>query len=74
VDRLVTVVIVLALARVAFAQGPLFVLQPSDRSGRVTYFIADGVQGSAFRPSDRDLAERAIRAARSADARHGRCI
>jgi hypothetical protein len=56
VHRLVTALLVLALTPMAFAQGPLFVLQPIDRTGRVTYFIADGTEGSAFRPSDRDLA------------------
>lgn len=55
-QRIVIVLVVLGLTRIAFAQGPLFVLQPIDRTGRVTYFVADGMQGSAFRLSDRDLA------------------
>jgi matrixin len=61
VHRLVTAVVVLVLTRIAFAQGPLFVLEPRDRSGMVTYFIADGVDGSAFRPTDRDLAVWALK-------------
>jgi hypothetical protein len=61
VQRIVTVLVVLALTRVASAQGPLFVLQPIDRTGRITYFIADGMDGSAFRRADRDLAEWAIK-------------
>jgi hypothetical protein len=55
------VLVVVALTRIAFAQGPLFLLQPTDRTGRVTYFIADGVTGSGFRPADRDLATWAIK-------------
>ncbi len=35
-------------------------LEPRDDRGRVTYFIADGVPGSEYRPSDRDLATWAL--------------
>jgi hypothetical protein len=55
------VLVVVALTRIAVAQGPLFLLQPTDRTGRITSFIADGVTGSAFRPADRDLATWAIK-------------
>ncbi|MBF8301547.1 MAG: hypothetical protein HW394_1917 [Acidobacteria bacterium] len=37
-------------------------LDPLDTSGRVTYFVADGVAGSEYRPSDRDLATWALKA------------
>ena len=37
-------------------------LEPLDATGRITYFIADGEPGSDFRPSDRQLAEWALRA------------
>jgi hypothetical protein len=37
-------------------------LEPLDGSGRVTYFIAEGVPGSQFRPADRELATWALRA------------
>ena len=37
-------------------------IEPLDRSGRVTYFIADGEPGSQFRPADRDLATWALKA------------
>lgn len=45
----------------ALAQ-PLPTLQPLDASGRVTYFIADGMPGSEYRASDRDLATWALAA------------
>ena len=45
-----------------FAQAAkLPVLHPLDASGRVTYFVADGFEGSAFRPADRDLAVWALK-------------
>jgi hypothetical protein len=37
-------------------------LQPLDDRGRVTYFIAEGLPGSQYRPSDRDLATWALKA------------
>jgi len=37
-------------------------LGPLDPPGRVTYYIADGVAGSQFRPGDRDLAVWALEA------------
>ncbi len=37
-------------------------LGPLDTSGRITYFIAEGVAGSQFRTADRDLATWALRA------------
>ena len=36
-------------------------LGPLEANGRVTYFIADGMAGSEFRPSDRDLATWALK-------------
>jgi hypothetical protein len=41
---------------------PLPTLSPLDASGRVTYFIADGLPGSEYRASDRDLATWALKA------------
>jgi hypothetical protein len=41
------------LAATALALPPL---RPLDRTGRVTYFIADGKAGSTFQPDDRQLA------------------
>jgi matrixin len=61
VQRIVIAIVALGVAGIASAQGPLFVLEPRDQSGRITYFIADGVEGSAFRPADRDLAVWAIK-------------
>ena len=43
------------------AQSP-FGLEPLDAGGRVTYFVADGLPGSEYRPSDRDLATWALKA------------
>jgi hypothetical protein len=40
----------------------LLSLEPLDAAGRVTYFIAEGVTGSAYRPADRDLATWALKA------------
>jgi hypothetical protein len=37
-------------------------LEPLDATGRVTYFIADGMPGSEYRPPDRDLATWALKA------------
>jgi hypothetical protein len=42
------------------AQSPR-ALQPLDDRGRVTYFIADGLPGSHFQASDRDLATWALK-------------
>ncbi len=39
---------------------PLPTLQPLDASGRITYYIADGMAGSQYRPGDRDLATWAL--------------
>jgi hypothetical protein len=51
----------LLLAATVVAQ-PLQTLAPLDASGRVTYFISEGLPGSEFRPSDRDLATWALKA------------
>lgn len=45
----------------ALAAQDLPTLGPLDSSGRVTYFIAEGIAGSNYRPSDRDLAIWALR-------------
>jgi hypothetical protein len=37
-------------------------LGPLEANGRVSYFIADGMAGSEYRPSDRDLATWALKA------------
>ena len=55
------VVLILVLTGAAAAQ-PLRPLGPLDATGRVTYIIADGLRGSQYRPSDRDLAIWALKA------------
>jgi hypothetical protein len=45
----------------AAAQRPR-TLEPLDAAGRITYFIAEGDPGSAYRPSDRELAAWALEA------------
>jgi len=37
-------------------------LEPLDDRGRITYFVAEGLPGSQYRPSDRDLATWALKA------------
>jgi hypothetical protein len=53
------------VATVLYSAAPgaqeLRALEPLDRSGRITYFIADGMPGSQFRPGDNDLAEWALK-------------
>ena len=49
------------VGQVTLAQS-LRALQPLDASGRTTYFIAEGLPGSQYRPSDRDLATWALKA------------
>lgn len=59
---------ILALALVVAASSltaraqPLPTLTPLDASGRVTYFIAEGLPGSEYRPADKDLARFALEA------------
>jgi hypothetical protein len=59
---------VLAAALLAFAGSSragaqaLRALEPLDRTGRITYFIADGEPGSQFKPADKQLATWALRA------------
>jgi len=55
------IVALLLLSGNAFGQNRLPVLHPLDTTGRVTYFVSDGMQGSAFRPGDRDLAVWALK-------------
>jgi hypothetical protein len=57
------VVLCALVAGAAVVSGqPLPTLSPLDASGRITYFIADGLPGSEYRPSDRDLAAWALKA------------
>ena len=49
------------VTQAAMAQS-LRVLEPLDNRGRVTYFIADGLPGSQYRASDRELATWALKA------------
>jgi hypothetical protein len=51
-----------ALTAATLAAQSLPTLGPLDTSGRVTYFIADGLAGSEFQASDRDLATWALKA------------
>lgn len=73
--RIVTVPVAIVCARVLLvsaiavtmagdvrAAQQLPTLEPLDSSGRVTFFIADGLPGSEYRPSDRDLATWALKA------------
>jgi hypothetical protein len=53
--------IVAALWTTAPAAQYLQALQPLDGSGRVTYFVAEGAPGSAYKPSDRELATWALK-------------
>src|SRR5687768_14053275 len=47
---------------VAMSAQRLLTLSPLDSTGRVTYFIGEGVPGSQFRPGDRELAGWALKA------------
>ncbi len=49
------------VAQAAVAQS-LRAIQPLDDSGLITYFVAEGLPGSQYRPSDRDLATWALKA------------
>jgi hypothetical protein len=44
------------------AQSSMRALQPLDPRGTVTYFVAEGLPGSEFRPGDKDLAVWALKA------------
>jgi hypothetical protein len=57
----VAIAVVAAISASPSAQ-PLPTLTPLDASGRVTYFIADGLAGSDYRSADRDLAKWALAA------------
>ena len=46
----------------AFLSGQAQRLEPLDSTGRITYFIGEGAAGSAYRPSDRELAAWALKA------------
>jgi hypothetical protein len=47
---------------VTLSAQPLRALEPLDATGRVTYFVSEGVAGTEYRPSDRDLATWALKA------------
>ena len=47
---------------VTLSAQPLRALEPLDATGRVTYFIAEGVAGTEYRQSDRNLATWALKA------------
>lgn len=51
-----------AVVTCAVRAQPLPTLAPLDASGRVTYFIAEGLPGSEYRPTDRELARFALAA------------
>ena len=55
----------IVVAATLYAMAPqaqeLRALEPLDRSGRITYFIADGMPGSQYRAGDDDLAEWALK-------------
>lgn len=57
-----TAACVVALGIATISGQGLPTLSPLDASGRITYFIAEGVSGSEYRPSDRDLATWALKA------------
>jgi hypothetical protein len=57
--RYALTLIVAVLGVVLEAQAPP-TLQPLDTTGRVTYFIAEGMEGSTYKPSDRELAAWAL--------------
>jgi hypothetical protein len=59
--RPVKVLIATALLVVSLQAQPLPTLEAIDTSGRVTYFIAEGLPGSEYRPADRDLATWALK-------------
>jgi hypothetical protein len=52
----------LAAGLVSVRAQPLPTLAPLDASGRITYFIEEGLPGSEFRPADKDLAVWALAA------------
>ena len=58
---LAALVVSIGLITQATAAQSMRVLQPLDDSGRVTYFIADGLPGSQYQASDRDLATWALK-------------
>jgi len=60
--RAAVTVSVLMLATALLPAQSIPTLGPLDAAGRVTYFIANGEAGSAFKPADRDLATWALSA------------
>jgi hypothetical protein len=51
-----------ALVAASVGAQPVPALSPLDASGRVTYFVAEGLPGSEYRASDRELAAWALQA------------
>lgn len=60
--RAVLLAIFVVITHMALSAQRLLSLEPLDATGRVTYFIAEGMAGSAYRPADRDLATWALKA------------
>jgi hypothetical protein len=68
VCALVAVLAALVSHMAAAASEPRFRVKPLDASGSIPYFITEAVDGSRFRPGDRELAEWALQEwARSSD-------
>ena len=61
-QRLTALAVGLGLVGVVGIAQSLRVLEPLDATGRVTYFVAEGLPGSRYQPSDRDLATWALHA------------
>jgi len=66
--RVAALLVVVALQTVSAEPEPRFRLMPLGASGQIPYFISEAVDGSRFRPGDRELAEWALQEwMRSAD-------
>ena len=59
--QVVVVFLALAVTASLAAAQELAPLEPLDASGRVTYFVDEGVPGSEYKPGDRELAAWALR-------------
>jgi hypothetical protein len=58
--RVAALFVVVALQTVSAEPEPRFRLMPLDASGQISYFISEAVDGSRFRPGDRELVEWAL--------------
>ena len=66
--RIAALLVVVALQTASAEPEPRFRLMPLDASGQIPYFISEAVDGSRFRPGDRELVEWALQEwMRSAD-------